>query len=294
MTTRILGVALSAALLLTTGAAAKPHALKGTVVHRNHHARSVVVASSKGVLHKVRVRHGKARFARHVAFRATRTRTGAFTTRHMSDHGDATTAKVRGAVTFVDTAARTFTVSDNGASILVHLADTAKALPAVGDTVLVVADLTTSTPTQLEATDVVVNPDAAAAKAVEIEGVVLAIDQDKRVLTLSADDDNESGKMIAVTLPAEFDITKFAVGQEVELLATLNDDGQTFTATSVDDHNCGDDDFGDGDQGDNNDNQGDDHEGDHHDGGDQQATSDQTGDSATSSSDSQSGDSHDD
>jgi hypothetical protein len=258
MTTRILGVALSAALLLTTGAAAKPHALKGTVVHRNHHARSVVVANAKGRLHKVRVRHGKARFARHVAFKATRTSTGSFTAPKADDQGAARAAKVRGAVTFVDEAARTFTVSDNGASILVHLADTAKALPAVGDTVLVVADLTTSTPTQLEATDVVVNPDAAAAKPVEIEGVVLAIDQDKRVLTLSADDDEESGQMIAVTLPAEFDITKFAVGQEVELLATLNADGQTFTAASVDDHNTGDDDFGDDDHGDRGDDQGDD------------------------------------
>jgi hypothetical protein len=53
--------------------------------------------------------------------------------------------------------------------------------------------------------------------------------------------------MVAVVLPADIDITKFAVGDSVELYATLNDDGETFTATGVDDHNCGDDDNDDGD-----------------------------------------------
>jgi hypothetical protein len=253
MTKKIFAAAVAAVLISTGAAEAKPRALKGTVVHKNHKSRSVVVAGNNGVMRKVRARRGKARFAHHVAFRGTRTRTGWFTTRRLNDDGAAQTAKVRGAVTFVDEAARTFTVSDNGASILVHLADTTKALPAVGDTVLVLADLATSTATQLEATNVVVNPAAAADKPIEIEGIVLAVDSAKRVVTLSADEEHESGEMIAVTIPAELDLARFTVGKEVELLATLNDDGETFTATAIDDHNCGDDDFRDHDRGDDDD-----------------------------------------
>ena len=248
MTKKIFAVAVAAALIATTGAEAKSRALKGTVVHRNSHARSVVVAGSKGHLHKVRVRHGKARFARHVAFLRTGPAPAGSPPSAHQRRRRARTAKVRGAVTFVDATARTFTVSDNGASILVHLADTAKPLPAVGDTVLVIADLTSSTPSQLEATDVSSTRPPRATQF-EIEGIVLAVDSAKRVVTLSADDEHESGQMIAVTIPADIDLAQFTVGKEVELLATLNDDGQTFTATSVDDHNCGDDDFRDDDRG---------------------------------------------
>lgn len=228
-----------AATVLTTGAAeAKPKARTGVVVHKAYKAKGFVWANAKGRLaqsHKAK----RARFAHRVAFRG----------RHVSEGSRRETAKVRGAVTAVDTTARTFTVSDNGASILVHLADETKTLPAVGDAVLVIADLTTSTPTTLEATDVVINPDAAEARQIEIEGVVLAVDEPTRTLTLSADDSEESGEMIAVVVPAEFDLATFTVGDSVELLATLNEDGQTFTLVAVDDHNCRDDDFGDDDQG---------------------------------------------
>ena len=264
MTKKILVVATAAALISTTGAEAKSHAWRGIVVHRNHHARTVVVASKHGKMTPVRVRRGWSKFARHVGFRATTTRTGTLSAKSFHDNGAAKTAFVRGAVTFVDDAARTFTVSDNGASVLVHLADTSKALPAVGDTVLATVDLTTSTASQLEATDLVINPDAAQQRAIKLEGVVLSVDQDKRVVTLSADDEEQSGKMIAVTIPAELDLSQFTVGKEVELLATLNSDGQTFTATSVDDHNCGDDNFRDDDQGNDNNDQGDDNGGGRH------------------------------
>ena len=251
MTKKILVVATAAALISTTGAAAKSHAWRGVVVHRNHHAHTVVVANKHGKMTPVRVRKGWTKFARHVGFRATTLHTGTLAAKSFHDNGAAQTAFVRGAVTFVDDAARTFTVSDNGASVLVHLADTTKTLPAVGDTVLATVDLTTSTASQLEATDLVINPAAAEQRPIKLEGVVLSVDQDKRVVTLSADDEEQSGKMIAVTIPADLDISQFTVGKEAELLATLNSDGQTFTATSVDDHNCGDNNFRDDDQGDN-------------------------------------------
>lgn len=227
MTKKLLVAALSATILTTGVAEAKPKARTGVVVHKSFRASGFVWANAKGRLtqsHRARA----AGFGRHVAFRA----------RGMSVGAKASTAKVRGAVTFVDAAARTFTLSGNGASILVHLADDAQALPAVGDEVLIVADLAGSTATQLEGRIVTVGGDQA--QSVELEGVVLAIDDASRTLTLSADDSRESGEMIAVSVPAAFDLATFAVGDSVELLATLNDDGQTFTLVAVDDHNCGD------------------------------------------------------
>jgi hypothetical protein len=242
-----------AAALLTTGVAeAKPKARTGVVVHKSYKAKGFVVANAKGKMAEVRSAK-RAGFGRKVSFRGRSLANGSFHARSVSVEGRSTSAKVRGAVTFVDETARTFTVSGNGASILVHLADTTKALPAVGDAVLVIADLSTSTATSLEAMEIVINPDAAEKRKVEIEGVVLGINEATRTLTLSADDSEESGEMVAVVLPAEFDITKFAVGDSVELYATLNDDGQTFTATAVDDHNCGDDDNDDRDHGDDDD-----------------------------------------
>jgi hypothetical protein len=137
----------------------------------------------------------------------------------------------------------------------------------VGDAVLVTADLSKSTATTLEATDVVVNPAADASRPVEIEGVILAIDETTRTLTVSADDDHESGQMIAVTFPSTIDISGYKVGDSIEVRATLNSDGQTYTATEIDGDECdhnGDleDHHGDrgGDDANNNEDQGDDHQ----------------------------------
>jgi hypothetical protein len=231
ISTLTLAAVVAATLVPAAGADAK--ALKGTVVHRSAKAQTFVVANAKGRLSSVHARH-RPKVGRRVAFKARGLANGTFATnRKLRFHGRSHHARVGGTVTFVDAATRTFTVSDNGASILVRLADTTKALPAVGDKVLVLADLDSSTASQIEALDVLVKGDHPAGQAIEIEGVVLAIDESTRTLTLSADDDDESGEMIAVTLPDSFDLTAFQVGDSVELLATLNADGQTFTATGA-------------------------------------------------------------
>jgi hypothetical protein len=270
MTRYLMTAAVAASLLFAGGAEAK--SLKGTVVHRNHKAHSFVVANAKGRLASVHATRNP-KVGRRVAFNARALRNGTFSTHKLRFHGRSDGALVRGTVTFVDAATRTFTVSDNGASILVHLADTTKTLPAVGDAVLVTADLATSTASQLEATDVVINPAADAARPIEIEGVVLSINESTRTLTLSADDDHESGQMIAVTLPASFDLTQYKVGDSVELHATLNPDGQTYTATESSsdecDHHGNLEDHHQSDQGDD--------EGDHHDQGDDESTEDNSG-----------------
>ncbi|MEA2253096.1 MAG: hypothetical protein QOG70_3338 [Solirubrobacteraceae bacterium] len=86
--------------------------------------------------------------------------------------------------------------------------------------------------------------------SIELEGIVIALDESTRTLTLSADDDGESSGTIAVNLPDGFDLAAFAIGDVVEIEATLNDDG-TYTAVrsshddSVDEADGTDDDQGD-------------------------------------------------
>jgi hypothetical protein len=69
---------------------------------------------------------------------------------------------------------------------------------------------------------------------VELEGVVQSVDVTGRTLTLSADDEDESGGTVTVLLPDSFDPSSFQVGDEVEFIAILNPDG-TYTAVSSSD-----------------------------------------------------------
>lgn len=228
MTRRLLATLVVAALLPTAAADAK--VLGGTVVHRNHKTHSFVVAGRSGKLSAVHARHTP-RLGRRVTMRARALPDGTFSTKSFKVRGRSDRARLGGTVSFVDAASRTFTLSDGGASILVHVADETIALPAVGDVVRVVANLDDSTATTVEATGVQVVP-APATDTAELEGVILAIDQTTRTLMLSADDSDASGQAVSVVLPDTFDITRFAVGDRIEILATLDADGATFTAVS--------------------------------------------------------------
>jgi hypothetical protein len=53
---------------------------------------------------------------------------------------------------------------------------------------------------------------------------------------VSADDDDESGGAVTVSIPSSFDITQFKVGNEVELTVAKQPDG-TFVLQSSDDQN---------------------------------------------------------
>ncbi|GAC1322948.1 MAG: hypothetical protein NVSMB25_18700 [Thermoleophilaceae bacterium] len=63
----------------------------------------------------------------------------------------------------------------------------------------------------------------------ELEGVVKAVDPNAHTLTISADDSEQSGALITVTLPSIFNPSAYTVGGEVELVVTINPDG-TYTA----------------------------------------------------------------
>ncbi len=70
-----------------------------------------------------------------------------------------------------------------------------------------------------------ITDDGTQTSGIDLEGSVLAIDTTARTLSISADDDSQSGQSITVTVPASIDLSLLTVGQEVELQATLQPDG---------------------------------------------------------------------
>jgi phage baseplate assembly protein gpV len=234
MNTRHLLAVASVAVLVPTGAA-QASSLKGTVVHHNHKAHSFVVANASGRMSAVHATRTP-RVGSKVTVTASQLANGTFNAARIHARGRAHHARLRGIVTFVDRRHRRFTLSDNGASVLVRFARTHKArqadLPTPGSQVTVVSDLDRSDDSSVVTTPGAVQTDQApsAGQPVDIEGSILAVDTTSRTLTISADDDNASGQAISVVLPASFDITRFAVGDEIEIAATLNPDGTSYTA----------------------------------------------------------------
>jgi hypothetical protein len=247
-------------------ASASAAAIKGTVVHRNARAHSFVVATSTGRLAAVHGRRSP-RLGRVVRVSARRLRNGTFAGRAIRTVGRRRHATLRGTVTWVNRRSGAFTVSAPGASLLVRRAGlrarrasaAADPTPAPGTTVVVGAHLDDQG--DLEADDVqeVGHDD----NGMELEGVVLAVDPQARTLTISADDDDESGQSVTVQVPDSFDMTAFQVGHEVELHVTQLADGTLQLTGSGDDEGADDADQGDDDQGDMQD-AGDRHGGDQH------------------------------
>lgn len=235
MTRRLLATAIAIALLPTAAAEAK--VLHGTVVHRNAKAKSFTVADRSGRLTAVHARRSP-RIGSRVTLRATKLRNGTYKAGRLRAHGRVRRARVRGIVTFVDRSRRQLVLSSRGVSLLVRLARSARAraaeaLPAVGSEVTVSATLTDPTGSSVLGDPGSLTSTAApASDPIDLEGSVLAIDTATRTLTLSADDSEESGATISVTLPDSFDIAAYSVGDEVEVVATLNADGTTYTAVA--------------------------------------------------------------
>jgi hypothetical protein len=243
---RFLVVAIAAAATLALAGPAGAATVRGTVVHRNAHAHKLVVATRTGRL--VAVRTSRAiRVGRVVSVRGARIRTV----------GRARHARLRGTVTYVNRARRVFTLSSRGASVLVrrrsvHAARAASDdMPATGSQVAVDANLDDQGDVDADKVDEQGQDD----NGIDLEGKVLSVDTNARTLSLSADDDEESGAAIVVHVPAGVDLSQFAVGNDVELVVSKESDG-SFTLQKVDE----------------NDNEGDDQDngGDNHHNGDEQ------------------------
>jgi uncharacterized membrane protein YgcG len=228
---RCWAVAVAAAAVAALGGAGPANAqlLRGTVVHHNRHAHSFVVAVRGGGLRAIHARRLPA-IGRSVAVRARALRNGTFVATKVHAGHRRTRVRIRGTVSFADRRHHRFTISANGVSLLVHVRRhrgaraAASDVPAPGTTVEVEADLEsgddtvaqTVTPTGTDLT-------------VKVEGKVLAVDATARTITLTADDEDQSGAQLTISVPdTTIDLTTITPGSEVELLVALHSDG-TYT-----------------------------------------------------------------
>jgi uncharacterized membrane protein YgcG len=225
------GLVASAAVgALVVPATAGAATLRGVVVHHNHRAHSLVIATRTGRLASVHTRK-RPRLGRVVAVRAKLLRNGTYAAKHISvRHRLRRRVRVHGVVTFVNRRKGEFTVSAGGASLLVRRHRTAAAadgmtstdpLPSVGDEVTVETEIDD----QGDLEDHGVHEDGGQADSAEVEGTILAIDTTANTLTISADEDGESGQSITVDVPSTIDISQFQTGQEVKLNVSVQPDG---------------------------------------------------------------------
>jgi hypothetical protein len=224
---------LACAAASATPAAAKTHrpkliTLSGTVVHENNSAHSFVVAERSGRLDAVhgrqlpvgeKVRVTVSRLA-NGTFAARRERVLARSSRHRM--------KIGGVVTADDPATHEVVVSSSGTSIPVDTSDaTGDAAPAVGEGVGAEVEVEPDGSLKGEAVT-----DTGQSDSFRVEGKVLSVDPQASTLTISGDDDDETGQQVTVALPSGFDITAFSVGDCVELVVARAADG-TLTAVQA-------------------------------------------------------------
>jgi hypothetical protein len=231
-----MGAVLAALLGLVLAGTASAATLRGVVVHRNARAHSFAIALRGGRLVSVHAR-GNVAVGRVVLVSARRLRNGTFAVRSVKVGRSAHRARVRGVVTFVDRRQGMFTVSAKGVSVLIRshrIARAADALPSVGEQV----EVETQIDDQGDLEDQGVQSVGAQTQNAHLEGTILAIDPSARTLTISADDDDQSGQSLTVDVPPTIDISAFTVGQEVELATTIQPDGSFLLQASSEDDNA--------------------------------------------------------
>jgi len=235
-TISIVTIATALAVLMFTSVASAA-TVTGKVVHKNKSAHSFAVAKRSGQLVTVHATRSPA-LGRRVVVQGRLLHNGTFGASKITV-GDLThRARIHGVVTFVNGRHTKFVVSGKGVSMVVNKHCLAAA-PAVGTVVTVTGTFTRQGDMAADHLDDCGTNDG----YVELEGHVLAVDLTLRTLTLSADDDEDIAGTITLIIPEGWDISAYAVGDELEVVAVLNADG-TYTAvgTSDDgDEDCDDD-----------------------------------------------------
>ena len=232
------GVALLAcAVWPATPALAKAHhpkltTLSGTVVHENTSAHSFVLAERSGRLDAI---HGRQlAVGDKVRVSVSRLANGTFAARRERVVGRAATRhlEIKGVVTADDPATHEMVVSASGTSIPVDTSGaTGDATPPVAE------DVTAEVEVERDGTvrgDGIT--DTGQTTSFRVEGKVLSVDDQARTLTISGDDDDETGQQVTVTLPDSFDISVFSVGDCVELVVTKAADGSLTAVQSFGDN----------------------------------------------------------
>jgi hypothetical protein len=172
-----------------------------------------------------------------VKVQARKLRNGTYALTNAKVVGKARRAKLHGTVTWVNRKTGAFVLSARGTSILVrrHKARHARAAdattPAVGDIVTVDATLDDKGDVEEDG----ITEEGTANNGFDVEGHILAVDTTARTLTVSADDDDDTTATLTISVPASFDISKYTVGQEVELFVIKNADG-TYTLSQSSDN----------------------------------------------------------
>ncbi|HYV15352.1 MAG TPA: hypothetical protein VE972_04980 [Conexibacter sp.] len=212
---------------LGVAAPAGAQALRGTVVHHNRHGHSFAVAAHDGSLHAVHARRLPA-VGRVVRVDARRLGNGTFAASHVHGRGRRGHTHLLGTITYVDPSGKRLVLSSNGVSLLmrtsrrggVHAASH-EGLPAMGTVVDVSAVLPAGgMPIAQDITPVGTD------FTVKVEGNVVAVDATARTITITADDDDQSGAQLTIAVPdPAIDLTQIAPGDEVELLVALHSDG---------------------------------------------------------------------
>lgn len=229
----------AAAVLAGMAGTAEAKMLRGEVVHHNRRGHSFVVANRAGHLYAIHAARAP-RLRSEVVVRARRLRDGTYRLQreHRTGRG-ARRVRIRGVVSYVDRRTGAFTVSAPGVSMLVvhgrrrraHVADTA---PPVGTPVVA----TGTVDGQGELDDQSVQSMGTPTGGVDLEGTVLSVDQSAGTITVSADDCEQSGASVTVTVPSSLDITQFTPGEEVELIVQPTGTGTATLLGSADDRNA--------------------------------------------------------
>ena len=215
-------VAAVALMGMAAGAQAKTRkAVGGVVVHRNQQAGSFVVANGKGHLFAIHSASSPAVGTKvHVALRRLKNGTYSATSTRLGKHHPH--VRVHGTVSHVSASGDSYTVSSRGVSLLVETRSGAKA-PAVG-TIVTVAGSADEDQNEgeedqnegnIEEEDL--QEEGEDNNGFVVEGTIVAISELERTLTVSSDDDQESGETVTVHVPPALDISLFTINEEVEL-----------------------------------------------------------------------------
>jgi hypothetical protein len=215
-------VAAVALMGLAAGAQAKTRkAVGGVVVHRNQQAGSFVVANGKGHLFAIHSASSPAVGTKvHVGLRRLKNGTYSATSTRLGKHHPH--VRVHGTVSHVSASGDSYTVSSRGVSLLVETRSGAKA-PAVGTIVTVTGsadeDQNEGEEDQNEGNieEEDLQEEGEDNNGFVIEGTIVAINELERTLTVSSDDDQESGETVTVHVPPALDISLFTINEEVEL-----------------------------------------------------------------------------
>jgi len=244
-TAAVAALAAFALLAMAAGAQAKTRkSVHGTVVHRNAKAGTFTVATGKGRLFAIHSDSSPGVGTKvKVGVRKLANRTYGATTLVAGKHRSK--ARLHGRVSHVSADGTSYTVSSRGVSMLVHTRP-GGAAPAVGTIVTVSGTLEEEDQNEeataedqdqnegnLEEEDL--QEEGEDTDGFVVEGTILEINTLERTLTISSDDDQESGETDVVKVPPSFDMSLFSVGQEVELNVLPLGGGQFELLGSADD-----------------------------------------------------------